>query len=387
MSRLISVAAAALLFTVASARADERVWVVNNWPGDIDLIPCSAWSKAADGTWVLQGAVKLGLGDFSTMSASRATPRPTSSTGPAARSEGTPGRPIFPAISVHVSAQPRAGSAGEQSGLGGGPPDIKSRPYSVGASMSMTLAINGEAHEIDVAPDTPLLWALRDVIGLTGTKFGCGMRSMRRMHGADRRRCGPLLSVAGRRDRRPQDHHHRGDRRRRRPDARSRRHGLISKSCNAAIASPGRSCPPPRSWRRRRNPADADIDAAMAGNICRCGTYVRIRAAIKEAAALSWIGAPRMISAPSTAVLTRRMALKVTAAAGGALILGSRRIPRRGGAFAAETAGDFAPNAFIRISRDGRRHVYDAAGRDGTGHLYRAIDDPRRGTRRPVSIR
>ena len=60
MSRLISVAAAALLFTVASARADERVWVVNNWPGDIDLIPCSAWSKAADGTWVLQGAVKLG---------------------------------------------------------------------------------------------------------------------------------------------------------------------------------------------------------------------------------------------------------------------------------------------------------------------------------------
>jgi hypothetical protein len=60
MSRLISVAAAALLFTVASARADERVWVVNNWPGDIDLIPCSAWSKAADGTWVLRGAVKLG---------------------------------------------------------------------------------------------------------------------------------------------------------------------------------------------------------------------------------------------------------------------------------------------------------------------------------------
>ena len=60
MSKLISAAAAAFLFTVASVRADEQVWEMNNWPGDIDLIPCSAWSKAADGTWVLHGAVKLG---------------------------------------------------------------------------------------------------------------------------------------------------------------------------------------------------------------------------------------------------------------------------------------------------------------------------------------
>jgi hypothetical protein len=60
MSKLISAAAAAFLFTAASVRADEQVWEVNNWPGDIDLIPCSAWSKAADGTWVLHGAVKLG---------------------------------------------------------------------------------------------------------------------------------------------------------------------------------------------------------------------------------------------------------------------------------------------------------------------------------------
>jgi hypothetical protein len=60
MSKLISAAAAAFIFTVASARADEQVWEVNNWPGDIDLIPCSAWSKAPDGTWVLHGGVKLG---------------------------------------------------------------------------------------------------------------------------------------------------------------------------------------------------------------------------------------------------------------------------------------------------------------------------------------
>jgi hypothetical protein len=60
MSKLISAAAAAFLLTVASVRADEQVWDVDNWPGDIDLIPCSAWSKAADGTWVLHGSIKLG---------------------------------------------------------------------------------------------------------------------------------------------------------------------------------------------------------------------------------------------------------------------------------------------------------------------------------------
>ena len=60
MSKLISAAAAAFLFTVASVRADEQVWDVDNWPGDIDLIPCSAWSKNDDGTWVLHGSVKLG---------------------------------------------------------------------------------------------------------------------------------------------------------------------------------------------------------------------------------------------------------------------------------------------------------------------------------------
>jgi hypothetical protein len=60
MSKLILAAAAGLLFAAASARADEQVWEVNNWPGDIDLIPCSAWSKNPDGTWVLHGAAKLG---------------------------------------------------------------------------------------------------------------------------------------------------------------------------------------------------------------------------------------------------------------------------------------------------------------------------------------
>jgi hypothetical protein len=60
MLKLISAAAVGLLFIAASARADQQVWEMKDWPGDIDLIPCSAWSKASDGTWVLHGAVKLG---------------------------------------------------------------------------------------------------------------------------------------------------------------------------------------------------------------------------------------------------------------------------------------------------------------------------------------
>jgi len=61
MSRLGIVAAVALFGAITSVRADEQVWTVQNWPGDIDLIPCSAWSKTSDGTWVLTGgSIKLG---------------------------------------------------------------------------------------------------------------------------------------------------------------------------------------------------------------------------------------------------------------------------------------------------------------------------------------
>ena len=60
MSRFRILAAVAFIATITSVRADEQVWTVQSWPGDIDLIPCSAWSKTGDGTWVLDGAVKLG---------------------------------------------------------------------------------------------------------------------------------------------------------------------------------------------------------------------------------------------------------------------------------------------------------------------------------------
>jgi hypothetical protein len=61
MSRLGILAAVALIGAITSARADEQVWTIGSWPGDIDLIPCSAWSKTGDGTWVLTGgSIKLG---------------------------------------------------------------------------------------------------------------------------------------------------------------------------------------------------------------------------------------------------------------------------------------------------------------------------------------
>jgi hypothetical protein len=60
MSRLGALTAVAFFAAITSVRADEQVWTMESWPGDIDLIPCTAWSKTADGTWVLNGAVKLG---------------------------------------------------------------------------------------------------------------------------------------------------------------------------------------------------------------------------------------------------------------------------------------------------------------------------------------
>jgi hypothetical protein len=60
MSRFRILAVVAFIGAITSVRADEQVWIMQSWPGDIDLIPCSAWSKTGDGTWVLDGAVKLG---------------------------------------------------------------------------------------------------------------------------------------------------------------------------------------------------------------------------------------------------------------------------------------------------------------------------------------
>jgi isoquinoline 1-oxidoreductase subunit alpha len=143
------------------------------------------------------------------------------------------------------------------------------------------LNVNGNVVEVDVDPETPLLWVLRDAMGLTGTKFGCGMAL-----------CGACTVHLG---------------------------GNAVRSCQIPISAVGdqpvttieglskdRSHPVQQAWMEldvpqcgycqsgqimsasallaeKPHPSDADIDAAMSGNICRCGTYQRIRAAIRRA--------------------------------------------------------------------------------------------------------
>ena len=129
----------------------------------------------------------------------------------------------------------------------------------------------------------PLLWALRDVVGLTGTKFGCGVALCGactvHLDGRPIRSCiTPVASVAGK-----SSHDHRSDRRDTQAARRSSKPGLTWRWFSAATVSPARSCPPQRCIESNPNPSDAEIDAAMSGNICRCGTYPRIRAAIKQA--------------------------------------------------------------------------------------------------------
>jgi isoquinoline 1-oxidoreductase subunit alpha len=148
-----------------------------------------------------------------------------------------------------------------------------------------TLTINGTSHDVDVPDDMPLLWVIRDVVGMTGTKFGCGVAQ-----------CGACTVHLD---------------------------GQPVRSCSTAVAqangkqittveglSPDGSHPVQRAWvdhavpqcgycqsgqmmsaaallAKNKTPSDADIDAAMSGNICRCGTYPRIKAAIKAAGQLT----------------------------------------------------------------------------------------------------
>jgi isoquinoline 1-oxidoreductase alpha subunit len=143
------------------------------------------------------------------------------------------------------------------------------------------LNVNGKTMEVDVDPETPLLWVLRDTLGLTGTKFGCGMALCGactvHLNGSPVRSCQVPISAVG-------------------EQPVTTIEGL----------STDRSHPVQQAWieldvpqcgycqsgqimsatallKEKPRPTDADIDAAMSGNICRCGTYQRIRAAIRRA--------------------------------------------------------------------------------------------------------
>jgi isoquinoline 1-oxidoreductase subunit alpha len=148
----------------------------------------------------------------------------------------------------------------------------------------MRLSVNGAEREVTAPPDMPLLWVLRDLLGLTGTKFGCGVAQCGactvHLDGAPLRSCVTPVSAVGDR-----------------------------KITTIEGLSPDGNHPVQRAWAEldvvqcgycqsgqimaaaalldaKPDPSDADIDAALSGNICRCGTYQRIRAAVHQAAGL-----------------------------------------------------------------------------------------------------
>lgn len=146
-----------------------------------------------------------------------------------------------------------------------------------------TLNINGKTVDVDADPSTPLLWALRDTLGMTGTKFGCGMAACGactvHINGTATRSCVmPISAVAGINVNTIESM---GDDRIGRAvlDAWIR-HDVAQ----CGYCQNGQVMSAVGLLRTKPQPTDADIDQAMAGNICRCGTYQRIRAAIKDAA-------------------------------------------------------------------------------------------------------
>ncbi|MCP5237724.1 MAG: (2Fe-2S)-binding protein [Zoogloeaceae bacterium] len=143
--------------------------------------------------------------------------------------------------------------------------------------------VNGVEQRLDLAPDTPLLWALRDTLQLTGTKFGCGKALCGactvHLDGSPVRACmTPVSAVGGKRI----------------TTIEGVDGGRVGRAVQAAwqrldvaqcgYCQSGQVMSAVALLSSNRDPSDADIDAAMAGNICRCATYVRIRAAIHDAA-------------------------------------------------------------------------------------------------------
>jgi len=148
----------------------------------------------------------------------------------------------------------------------------------------IALTINGERREVDVPPDMPLLWVLRDVLGLTGTKFGCGMAlcGACTVHVAGKpvRSCVTPVSAVG--EQAITTIEAIGGTRN---GAKIQKAWLELEVIQCGYCQSGQIMSATALLDTVPRPTDSDINAAMAGNICRCGTYVRIREAIKRAAA------------------------------------------------------------------------------------------------------
>src|SRR4029077_8955308 len=157
----------------------------------------------------------------------------------------------------------------------------------------ITLNVNGRSHEVDVPPDMPVLWVLRDVVGLTGTKFGCGVAACGactvQLDGQAIRSCvTPVSAVAGKAITTIEAIGAT-------PAGKKVQEAWIALDVpQCGYCQSGQIMSASALLAHNAHPTDADIDAAMAGNICRCGTYRRIRAAIKQAGQAAPIsGRPR----------------------------------------------------------------------------------------------
>jgi isoquinoline 1-oxidoreductase subunit alpha len=145
------------------------------------------------------------------------------------------------------------------------------------------LNINGEKRSVDVPADMPLLWVLRDVVGLMGTKFGCGIAQCGactvHLDGQPVRSCVMPVSAVG--DKAITTIEGVGAT----PSGRKVQQAWLDIDVvQCGYCQSGQIMSATALLTQTPNPTDGDIDAAMSGNICRCGTYVRIRAAIKQAA-------------------------------------------------------------------------------------------------------
>ena len=148
----------------------------------------------------------------------------------------------------------------------------------------IALNVNGKTHQLDLAPDMPLLWAIRDAIGLAGTKYGCGIAQCGactvHVDGNAVRSCSmPASAAAGKRITTIED----VGATRVGKEVQSSWEKLDVVQCG--YCQSGQIMSATALLNENPAPTDHDIDAVMSGNICRCGTYPRIRAAIKKAAA------------------------------------------------------------------------------------------------------
>ena len=149
--------------------------------------------------------------------------------------------------------------------------------------MAISFNLNGSTVTVQAEPDTPLLWVIRDEVGLTGTKFGCGAALCGactvHLNGSPIRSCQtPVSAVAGKKvatvESLSADNSH--------PLQKA---WVKHQVPQCGYCQSGQLMSATAMLAKNKNPSDSDIDAAMSGNLCRCGTYNRIRAAIKDAAA------------------------------------------------------------------------------------------------------